>query len=373
MEKLSMTDIRKMNYRDIYHLIYREQRISKSQIASTLQMSLPTVTQHLASLEEEGLIGKQGQLDSEIGRKAAAYAIRASARVAVGVEILPGRVTVVVIDLYGSVLAEKERPLLFSQEGAYFEALANLIRDVLKAANVADSAVLGVGLGVQGLVSVDGRELLFGKLLNCMCLTAAPLEALLAFPVRFVQDVECAAELELWRRPELTEAVYLSIGTCLGGAIISDGRVRRGSTGRSGTFGHMTLKDGGRECYCGKRGCAEGYCSIGALLESEESLKDFFSALRSGSARHRERWAEYIRWLSLMLSNIHMTIDSEIILGGRLTRYLRQEDLDRIFAAIRDRTAFPEGENFLRLSIRAPHLVSTGSAIPLIRSFLSSI
>ena len=50
MEKISMTDIRRKNYSDVYHLIYQKRRISKSKIASTLQMSLPTVTQHLAAL-----------------------------------------------------------------------------------------------------------------------------------------------------------------------------------------------------------------------------------------------------------------------------------------------------------------------------------
>ena len=82
MEKISMTDIRRKNYSDIYRLIYQERRISKSKIAAALQMSLPTVTQHLTALEEEGLIEKQGQLSSSIGRKAAAYAARASARAA---------------------------------------------------------------------------------------------------------------------------------------------------------------------------------------------------------------------------------------------------------------------------------------------------
>lgn len=53
MEKFSLTDIRRKNYADIYRLIYREKRISKQQIATALQMSLPTVTQHLTALADE--------------------------------------------------------------------------------------------------------------------------------------------------------------------------------------------------------------------------------------------------------------------------------------------------------------------------------
>ena len=107
MEKISMNDIRKKNCSDVYRLIYQERRISKSKIASALEMSLPTVTQHLSTLEAEGLIEKQGQMASGIGRKAAAYGIRPEARAAVGLEVLPQQVIAVVIGLYGTVLDRK--------------------------------------------------------------------------------------------------------------------------------------------------------------------------------------------------------------------------------------------------------------------------
>lgn len=183
MEKISMNDIRRKNYSDVYRLIYQERRISKSKIASTLEMSLPTVTQHLSALEAEGLIEKQGQLASGIGRKAAAYSIRPEARVAVGVEVLPRQITAVVIDLYGAVIAKKERPLIFSQEDAYFQSLAGLIREALNDAGASDGTVLGAGIGMQGLVTENGREMLYGKILNCTGLTVKPLEEQLPFPI----------------------------------------------------------------------------------------------------------------------------------------------------------------------------------------------
>lgn len=113
MEKISMNDIRKKNYSDVYRLIYQERRISKSRIASSLEMSLPTVTQHLSTLETEQLIEKQGQIASGIGRKAAAYIIRPEVRVSVGVEILPDHITAVVLNLYGMVIGEKKLSCLF--------------------------------------------------------------------------------------------------------------------------------------------------------------------------------------------------------------------------------------------------------------------
>lgn len=373
MEKISMNDIRRKNYSDVYRLIYRERRISKSKIASALEMSLPTVTQHLSALEEEGLIEKQGQMASGIGRKAAAYSIRPEARVAVGVEVLPRQAAAVVIDLYGTVIAKKERLLTFSQEDAYFQSLAGLIREALHDAGVSDGAVLGAGIGMQGLVTENGREMLYGKILGCTGLTVKPLEEQLPFPIRFVHDAECAAELERWRHPELADAVYLSLGEHLGGAMISDGKIQRGRTGRTGTFEHMTLVEGGRQCYCGKLGCMERYCSADALLRDGETLADFFALLRKGDGKYRERWTEYLSWLAMALNNIHMVMDSVIVLGGHVAPYLLQDDLDRLFAVIQERTAFPESENFLRLGVQEDDIIATGAAIPFVCSFLGAV
>lgn len=373
MEKLSFTDIRKKNYSDVYHLIYREKRLSKQQIATALRLSLPTTTQHLTTLLEEGLIEKAGQLSSGIGRKAVAYTVNRTAQVSVGVEILAESAAIAVLDLYGDAICKKSIPLRFTQEDVYFETLASLILEQLKEAGIGAARVMGVGLGIQGLVTEDGREVIYGKILDCTGLTVAPLEKRLPFPCRFVHDSECAAELELWHRPELTDALYLSLGPHLGGAVISDGRIRVGRTGRTGTFEHMTLVEGGKRCYCGKNGCMECYCSASALLKKGETPEEFFTALRRNSAPHSARWIEYLGWLALAINNLHMVQDSAVVLGGYIAPYLTEEDLSKLFAFIQLRSAFPESESFLRLGVQENDVVAIGAAIPFIREFLTEI
>lgn len=215
--------------------------------------------------------------------------------------------------------------------------------------------------------------MLYGKILDCTGLTVHPLEERLPFPVRFVHDAECAAELELWRTPELTDAIYLSLGVHLGGAIITDGRIQRGRTGRTGTVEHMTLVEGGHSCYCGKQGCMECYCSAAALLEPGEQLPDFFTLLRQGSEQHAMRWAEYLDDLALALNNLHMVLDCMIVLGGHIAPYLTKADLEVLFSKIQSRTAFPEEENFLLLGVQENDVVAAGAAIPFVRAFLAGI
>ena len=373
MEKFSLTDIRKKNYADVYHLIYRKKRISKQQIANALQMSLPTVTQHLTALSNDGLIEKNGLIASNIGRKAAAYIAKPTAKVAVGVEILTKRVTIVILDLYGQIIHRKTHPIAFTQADEYFETLATCIDEQLTSCAISPEQVLGVGLGLQGLVSEDGRELLYGKILGCTGLKVNQLEAYIDYPCRFVHDSECAAALELWFNPDLTDALYLSLGSHLGGAVISDGQIKTGRTGRTGTFEHMTLIPGGKTCYCGKQGCAECYCSASALLEEDETLEQFFAAVRQNNNTHAARWTEYLNYLAMALNNLHMVLDSWIILGGHIAPFLTGEDMNQLFSLIQERTAFPENENFLRLGVQEKDVVAIGAAIPFIDEYLCSI
>lgn len=78
----------------------------------------------------------------------------------------------------------------------------------------------------------------------------------------------------MWSNPDISDALYLSIGRHLGGALILNGEISVGRTGRSGTFEHMTLVPNGKRCYCGQNGCVECYCSIQACTAFPE--KDCF-------------------------------------------------------------------------------------------------
>ena len=78
-------------------------------------------------------------------------------------------------------------------------------------------------------------------------------------------------------------------------------------------------------------------------------------------------------WLAMALNNIHMVMDSVIVLGGHVAPYLMQDDLDRLFGVIQERTAFPESKNFLRLGVQEDDIIATGAAIPFVCSFLGAV
>jgi glucokinase len=76
-----------------------------------------------------------------------------------------------------------------------------------------------------------------------------------------------------------SDAVFVTLGTGVGGAVASDGALRLGSGARGGELGHMPISpDGGRRCGCGATGCLETIAGGKALAEMGADL------VRAGTA-----------------------------------------------------------------------------------------
>ena len=72
-QSITPNQIKENNRNLIYQYIYRTPQVSQQAISYDLRLSRPTITTNLSSLEEDGLITKNGQIDTEyVGRKAAA-------------------------------------------------------------------------------------------------------------------------------------------------------------------------------------------------------------------------------------------------------------------------------------------------------------
>jgi len=67
-------------------------------------------------------------------------------------------------------------------------------------------------------------------------------------------------------------ALVVTVGTGIGGGIIVDGRLLRGSGGFAGEIGHINVVPGGLRCGCGLAGCWEAYSSGTALVRFARAL-----------------------------------------------------------------------------------------------------
>ncbi len=370
---ITLKDIKKSNYSSIYHLIYQNGKLSKQEIANQLHLSLPTVTQNLVRLEKERLIEKSGQFESSVGRRATAYAICPQARISIGVEIQKKRVRILAIDLLGGTFQHTDLLLAYSNDESYFKELSDAVQTFITSLNVEQERILGIGFAVQALTSIDGQSITYGKILDSTGLDIQVLSQYLNYPCMFVHDAKGAATTELWMRSDIGDAVYLSIGMHLGGAVIINDRIEMGKEGHSGTVEHMTIDPNGPSCYCGKKGCMETYCSVNALLEEDETLDFFFQQVRSGIRSYVERWNAFLDYLAFSINNIHLVIDREFILGGHISPFLQKSDIDCLHEKVNRRTAFPSNEPFIHISSSGENGVPIGAAIPYIQAFLNAI
>ena len=80
-------------------------------------------------------------------------------------------------------------------------------------------------------------------------------------------DANAAALGEKWigAGRDVDDLVLLTLGTGIGGGIISGGRVLRGAVGMAGELGHITVVPNGNPCGCGNQGCLEKHASATAV------------------------------------------------------------------------------------------------------------
>ena len=372
-QRITPGQIKKTNRQQIYTYIYDHRKVSQQEIAYGLHLSRPTVATNLAEMEEDGLIFKNGQLDSDqIGRKAVAYSVDAVYRIAIGVELTRRQVKIIAVDLYGEKIRRVVLDIAYQNREEYYKQVCDELLAFIADLTIDDKAILGIGFAMQGLVSADGTTVTYGVILDCTGLTIDVFTQWLPYPCTFIHDPDGAALSELWSSPELTDAIYLSLSRHLGASMIIDRAIRTGKHGHSATFEHVQVRPRGELCYCGKRGCWETVCSMDALLGDSEP-EPFFEAVRSREPEAVHHWQEYLRSLGKLIAGLHLLYDADFILGGHLAPFFVEEDIEILYEEIRRITPFEEAYDFILISKMPSHNITIGAALPYIRRFIEDI
>ncbi len=157
--------------------------------------------------------------------------------------------------------------------------LASVMREACDDADVQVGDLGGVGVGAPGRVDADAGTLAnSGNLDGWRDATVNVVELLGrelggGVPVFLGNDVSVAvqAEVALGAGRDIPSILGVFWGTGVGGAVIFDGEEWAGR-GAAGEIGHMVVKEGGRQCPCGRRGCMEAYAGRGAMQKRAHHL-----------------------------------------------------------------------------------------------------
>jgi glucokinase len=182
-----------------------------------------------------------------------------------GFDIGATKLAVALGDDAGGIAARRRRPIRASGDPrADVDAMLRDAHELLAEAGVPVSGLRGVGVAAPGPIdfargTVESPPNLPGWRSVPIC---EWLGAAFAAPVHLENDANAAALAE-WRFGAGRGArhlVYLTMSTGVGGGLVLDGRLYRG-TGNAGEVGHMPVEwgDAAEPCGCGRRGCLEAY------------------------------------------------------------------------------------------------------------------
>lgn len=148
---------------------------------------------------------------------------------------------------------------------------------VAAARQVMTDDVEAIGAGVAGLVRWPEGQFVWGPNVPGEGIPVREkVAAELGLPTVVDNDANMAAwgELHLGAARGYRHVLMVTLGTGIGGAIVADGRLYRG-TSFAGELGHIVYDPGGTLCGCGKRGCWETMASGPALARL---ARDYLSA-----------------------------------------------------------------------------------------------
>jgi glucokinase len=185
-----------------------------------------------------------------------------------------------------------------------------------------------VGVCAPGLAAADGRSIahLPGKLFGLAGLDwTNALERRPLVPV--LNDAHAALLGEAWigAARGRQHVVMLTLGTGVGGAVISDGRLLRGAIGRAGHLGHMSLDPDGPVSITGMPGAIEvmiGDCTVAARTQGRFArTADLVAAHRAGDAEATRVWQRSIRALGCAIGSYINLFDPElVVIGGGIAQ-----------------------------------------------------
>lgn len=243
-------------------------------------------------------------------------------------------------------------------------ALAQRIAAMLQESKVDGSLLQGIGIGLAGQMSADGKMVFNAPNLGWRNVAFASIlaDVLGGFskaPIALANDLNALlwGEYRFGAARGAREALAVFVGTGVGGAVLSNGQLVQGAGGKAGEIGHVKVAIDGPQCGCGEFGCLEAFAG-GIHLERVVSRLGRYANLAEADAQAfddpavRAIWNRVTTHLGLSIANAVTLLNPEVVvLGGGILENLdnfRTLTLQRttplILSACRDDVRFEMGQ-----------------------------
>jgi glucokinase len=293
---------------------------------------------------------------------------------AIGVDVGGTKIAAAVVSPAGEILNEVRYPTQAVPPDRLIDTIAGAITEVKDGFEVG-----AVCLAVPGLIMASVNTVIFSP--NLHEIENIRLDEAIGSRTGMRVTVENDANAAAWGEfrygagKDVEHQVFITLGTGVGGGVITHGVLLRGAQGAGGELGHVTLDPDGPVCGCGNHGCLEALASGTAIgRRAREVANDRpNSALGrlaierqvlgedvTGLARDGDEAALYVmeetgRWLGIGLAGFVNVFNPEVIaVGGGVSRagelileparkevYLRARSPSRDLVEIKEATLGP--------------------------------
>lgn len=318
--------VKKNNKALVLQLIMEKEPISRADIAQVSGLNKATVSSLVNELLEEELIYESGPGESSGGRRPVILHFNKIAGYSIGIDIGVNYILCVLTDLKGNIVIEKNQTVHKTSYATTIEMVKEMIQSLIAEMPSSRYGIVGIGVGVPGIVNIEGTVLLAPNLGWKTIQIKKDLEDVFHVPVIIENEANAGAfgEQQFGIGQNYQNIIYISAGIGIGVGIILNNELYQGKNGFSGEMGHMIIDINGKPCNCGSRGCWEVYASEQALLEkageNSNSLENLIQLANSDDKNAQNLFTEIGAYLGYGINNIINTFNpDQVIIGNRLS------------------------------------------------------
>jgi predicted NBD/HSP70 family sugar kinase len=387
---VTVKDLRRTNRSAVLRPLLFDGPLNRVALRRLTGLSSGSITNVIAELIEERLVMETGTGETEGGRPPVQLRVNPDFGILIGVDVGETGVRIEAFDLSLHLLAGEVIPI-DPREPAVDKVVADIAAGVRRIVSKvgAGKRVLGVGVGVPGIVSGSTEQASVHA--PNIGWADVPLAGLLseelAMPVFMDNCAKTLGLAEMWfgAGRGVGDAVVTLLGTGVGAAIFSRGRIFKGVSSSAGEWGHTCIMMNGRQCRCGRRGCVEAYVGAYAVVEQwlacrgrqpgepgasfseapgEEALIDELVRAAETQPAAREILDQVAETIGVGLSNIVDLFNPErIVIGGWLGLRLGPLLLPRIKAVLSEQSLdYPAARVTIKLSELGWDAVALGAS-----------
>ena len=308
--------LRRLTDRRVFEQLLSAESLTRAEIAARTGISKPTISESVRRLTDAGLVVESGRQVGGRGRAGTYCRLQADHAAALAVSIGPDGVLVDTFDLKDRPLAHAERPIQAPVDGV--DLRPTLRAAVAAARKETDGPIRACVVSMAGPVNRRTGQLAASAYSPFLVGAFAPREILrdVAPVVEVDNDVNWAAlaERERGNATDLNDFTLCYLGEGIGGAVVIDGYVVRGSRGLAGELAHArTTGPGGRSSTL-----FECFAAWDLLVPGSEAIDvgRVRAVLEGRSAGQRRQAGEIAGAVAGALSSVVALLDPQGVLVG---------------------------------------------------------